>query len=76
MAHRGGTHSGEAMRGEAFPREGGGNWAGRHRRAAGPAERPRPSGETESGRLGKEKGSGSRLGRKPKLGPIQVIKPF
>jgi hypothetical protein len=42
----------------------------------GPAERPRPSGERESGRLGKEKGSGPRLGRKLVLGPIQVIKPF
>jgi hypothetical protein len=37
---------------------------------AGSAERLRPSGERESGRLGKEKGSGLRLG------PIQVIKPF
>jgi hypothetical protein len=27
-------------------------------------------------RLGKEKGSGPRLGQKPELGPIQVIKPF
>jgi hypothetical protein len=43
---------------------------------ARPAERPRPSGERESGRLGKEKGSGPQLGRKPELGPIQVIKPF
>jgi hypothetical protein len=41
-----------------------------------PAERPRPSGERESGQLGKEKGSGLRLGRKPELGLIQVIKPF
>jgi hypothetical protein len=32
--------------------------------SAGLAERPRPSGERESGRLGKEKGSGPRLGRK------------
>jgi hypothetical protein len=51
-------------------------------RPAGPraqarlAERPRPSGERESGQLGKEKGSGPWLGRKLKLGPIQVIKPF
>jgi hypothetical protein len=45
-------------------------------RWAGPAERPRPSGETESGRLGKEKGSGPRLGQKPELGSIQIIKPF
>jgi hypothetical protein len=37
---------------------------------AGPAERPRPSWERESGQLGKEKGSGLELG------PIQVIKPF
>jgi hypothetical protein len=43
---------------------------------AGPAERPRPSGERESGRLGKKKGSGPQLGRKPELDPIQVIKPF
>jgi hypothetical protein len=43
---------------------------------AGPAERLRPSGERESGRLGKEKGSGLWLGQKPKLGPIQVIKHF
>jgi hypothetical protein len=43
---------------------------------ARPAERPRPSGQRESGRLAKEKGSGPRLGRKPELGPIQVIKPF
>jgi hypothetical protein len=45
-------------------------------RPAGPAERPRPSGERESGRLGKEKGSGLRLGQKPELGLIQVIKLF
>jgi hypothetical protein len=45
-------------------------------RPAGLAERPRPSGERESGRLGKEKGSGLRLGGKPELGPIQVIKSF
>jgi hypothetical protein len=43
---------------------------------AGPAKRLRPSGERESGRLGKEKGSGPRLGRKPELGLIHVIKPF
>jgi hypothetical protein len=43
---------------------------------AWPAERLRPSGERESGRLGKEKGSGPRLGQKLELGPIQVIKPF
>jgi hypothetical protein len=46
---------------------------------AGPrgwAGQPRPSGERESGRLGKEKGSGLQLGRKPELGTIQVIKPF
>jgi hypothetical protein len=43
---------------------------------AGPAERLRPSGERESGRLGKEKGSGPRLGRKPELVPIQLIKHF
>jgi hypothetical protein len=43
---------------------------------AGLAKRPRPSWERESDRLGKEKGSGPRLGRKPELGPIQVIKPF
>jgi hypothetical protein len=43
---------------------------------AGPTKRPRPSGERESGRLGKEKGSGPWLGRKPELGTIQVIKPF
>jgi hypothetical protein len=43
---------------------------------AGPVERPRPSWERESGRLGKEKGSGLRLDRKPELGPIQVIKHF
>jgi hypothetical protein len=45
-------------------------------RSAGPTERPRPSGESESSRLGKEKGSGPRLGRKSELGPIQVIKSF
>jgi hypothetical protein len=45
-------------------------------RSAGPAERSRPSGERESGRLGKEKGNGPRLGQKPELGQIQVIKPF
>jgi hypothetical protein len=45
-------------------------------RSAGPAERPRSSGERESDRLGKEKGSGPRLGQKLELGPIQVIKPF
>jgi hypothetical protein len=43
---------------------------------AGPAERLRPSGERESDRLGKEKGSGPRLDQKPEQGPIQVIKPF
>jgi hypothetical protein len=43
---------------------------------AGPVERRRPNGERESGQLGKEKGSGPRLGRKLELGPIQVIKPF
>jgi hypothetical protein len=43
---------------------------------AGPAERLRPNGERESRRLEKEKGSGPRLGQKPELGPIQVIKPF
>jgi hypothetical protein len=43
---------------------------------AGPAERLRPSGERESGRFGKEKGSGPWLGRKLKLGTMQVIKPF
>jgi hypothetical protein len=43
---------------------------------ARPAERPRPSGERESGRLGKEKGSGPRLARKPELGPNEVIKHF
>jgi hypothetical protein len=48
----------------------------RLRGRAGPAERARPSGERESGWLGKEKGSGPRLGQKPELGPIQVIKPF
>jgi hypothetical protein len=39
---------------------------------------PRPSGEGEggSGRLRKENGGGPRLGRKPKLGPIQVINLF
>jgi hypothetical protein len=42
----------------------------------GPVERPRPNGERESGRLGKEKGSGPRLGQKPELGPIQVINLF
>jgi hypothetical protein len=41
---------------------------------AGPAERPRPSGERGSGRL--EKKCGPRLGQEPELGPIQVIKPF
>jgi hypothetical protein len=35
-----------------------------------------PVREWESGRLGKEKGSGPRLGQKPKLGPVQVIKLF
>jgi hypothetical protein len=34
----------------------------RPRGRAGLAERSRPSGERESGRLGKEKGSGPRLG--------------
>jgi hypothetical protein len=29
-----------------------------------------------SGRLGKENGGGPRLGRKPKLGPIQVVNLF
>jgi hypothetical protein len=43
---------------------------------ARPAEIPRPSGERESSWLGKENGSGPRLGQKPELGPIQVIKPF
>jgi hypothetical protein len=43
---------------------------------ARPAESPRPSGKRESGWLGKEKGSGPQLGRKPVLGPIQVIKHF
>jgi hypothetical protein len=43
---------------------------------AGPIERLRPSGERESGQLGKEKGCGPRLDQKPELGPIQVIKPF
>jgi hypothetical protein len=45
-------------------------------RPARPVERPRPSGERESGRLGKEKGSGPQLDQKPELGPIQVIKAF
>jgi hypothetical protein len=73
----------KAARGEAFSREGGGNRVGCHRRATGWAEmagwageRPRPSGERESGRWEKEKGSGPQLGRKPELGPIQVIKSF
>jgi hypothetical protein len=48
----------------------------RPRGRAGPAERPRPSGERESGQLGNEKGSGPWLGRKLELGPIQVIKHF
>jgi hypothetical protein len=65
-----------AARGEAFPREGGCNRAGRHRRVADWAERVRPSGERESSRQGKEKGSGPRLAQKSELGPIQVIKPF
>jgi hypothetical protein len=43
---------------------------------AGPAERLKPSGERESDRLGKEKGSGPWLGQILELGPIQVIKPF
>jgi hypothetical protein len=43
---------------------------------AGLAERPRPCGERESSRLGKEIGSGPWLGRKPELGRIQVMKPF
>jgi hypothetical protein len=66
-----------------FPHEGGGNQAGHHRCTAGsaervarPAERVRPGGERESGRFGKEKGSGPWLGRKPELGPIRVMKPF
>jgi hypothetical protein len=42
----------------------------------GPAESARPSGERESDQLGKEKGSGPRLGQKPELGLIQVIKSF
>jgi hypothetical protein len=45
-------------------------------RSTGLAERPRPSGERESSKLGMEKGSGPRLGQKPELGTIQVIKPF
>jgi hypothetical protein len=51
-------------------------WPAGPRGRAGSAERLRPSGERESGRLGKEKGNRPRLGRKPKLGPILVIKPF
>jgi hypothetical protein len=51
-------------------------WPAGSRERAGPTERPRPSGERENGRMGKEKGSGPRLGRKPELGPIHVIKPF
>jgi hypothetical protein len=51
-------------------------WPAGSRGRAGPAERLRPSGERESGRLGKEKGSEPRLGRKPVLDPIQVIKHF
>jgi hypothetical protein len=43
---------------------------------AGPGERPRPSGERESGPVGERKGSGPRLGQKPELGPIQEIKHF
>jgi hypothetical protein len=43
---------------------------------AGPAERPRPSGERESGPVGERKASGPRLGQKPELGPIQELKPF
>jgi hypothetical protein len=43
---------------------------------AGPAERLGPSGERESGWLGKEKGSRPRLGRKPELVPIKLIKHF
>jgi hypothetical protein len=46
------------------------------RAQAGPAERLRPSGERESGRLGKEKGSGLWLGQKPELGPISSNKTF
>jgi hypothetical protein len=42
----------------------------------GPVERPRPSGERESGPVGEGKGSGPWLGRKPVLGPIQEIKHF
>jgi hypothetical protein len=48
----------KAAGGEAFPREGGGNRAGRHRRTADWAERPRPSGERGSGWLEEKNGHG------------------
>jgi hypothetical protein len=44
------------------------SWPAGPRGRARPAEMPRPSGESESGRLGKEKGSGPWLGRKLELG--------
>jgi hypothetical protein len=53
-------------------REGGGNRAGRHRRVvgqAGPAERPRPHGERESGQLGEGKGMWATAGPKIGAGP-------
>jgi hypothetical protein len=37
-------------------------WSTRPRGRAGPAERLRPSGDRDSGRLGKEKVSGPRMG--------------
>jgi hypothetical protein len=49
---------------------------GRARCGVSPRGRRRPGGERESSRLGKEKGSGPRLGWKLELGPIQVIKFF
>jgi hypothetical protein len=51
-------------------------WSAGPRGRARLAKRPRTSGERESVQLGKEKGSGPRLGRKSELCPIQVIKHF
>jgi hypothetical protein len=73
----------KVVRGEAFPREGGGKRPGHHRRAASWVERVGWVGQEveaqwgEGERAGWEgKGSGPRLGQKLELGPIVVIKSF
>jgi hypothetical protein len=58
----------KAARGEAFPHEGAGNRLGRHRRAAGWVERPRPSGERGSGWLGKKVAAAEPKDRMGRLG--------